>query len=376
MLAIDDLDESILEKRFEALPVALRKTLISEDAARSIMRICADNGIEDKEDILAINQLSALVLLGFVGIDELAEEINAALSTNNPEFAQKIAGQINLGVFAKLKSEIEKNYRPTKHNQTTISDVNPPQIQPKRGAFAQQKQNPQSEPLSPKSPSDIVAPAQQQERPKPISQIPFVDHSSKEGLRASQNNVPSAPNNAAPIPWMPVRTLPESTVNPPIPAHIQPSSPTPTPTQAPSPVLIQQSENTAAPARNGDFRLGRKMSAQMDLGNAGAQKKTMPAIIEFGQAKNTDARPEAAKPPVPKSMSGPSDFVAPLSVTPTIDDKKRNITEITESSSEIKNAPIPKPPGISGVGIPTPGKTPETPPIPPKPKVIVKNFPQ
>lgn len=104
--------EKDLETRYNYLPSKLKALLDSEDILLKLDTISNNNHIQDDEKRIKVIQLFSFVLLGVLHVEDLAGEIDRYLSLNNYKFSKAFAEEITNKIFAPVRSEIEKNYRP------------------------------------------------------------------------------------------------------------------------------------------------------------------------------------------------------------------------------------------------------------------------
>ncbi len=124
---------SITEKdlaiRYNYSSSKLKAIFDSKETAVKVDRICADNHILADEKKIMVFQLTAMVLLGVLHIDDLASEIDHYLSLNNYKFSKAFAEEITKKIFEPVRAEIEKNYRP-------IANTSAQNLQTQSGAAA------------------------------------------------------------------------------------------------------------------------------------------------------------------------------------------------------------------------------------------------
>lgn len=113
MININKLTAYELERRLDSLPENLAKLATSKTTEQAVELICADNNLRDPEKILAVKQVVALSILGFIHVYDLASEINSGAGLNNPPLSKDLASSIEAKIFAQFKAEVEKNYNPT-----------------------------------------------------------------------------------------------------------------------------------------------------------------------------------------------------------------------------------------------------------------------
>jgi hypothetical protein len=104
------LTEQQIQKRFDSLPKEIKNVLDSKNDIEIVRQICRNHYL-DEERTLMVEQLTGLVLLGFVLPDELSREISKNLNLNIKHSAD-IAAEIDRKIFAPIRSDLEKVYKP------------------------------------------------------------------------------------------------------------------------------------------------------------------------------------------------------------------------------------------------------------------------
>ncbi|MCL5004564.1 MAG: hypothetical protein M1170_01300 [Patescibacteria group bacterium] len=102
--------EQQFQKRVYDLPSILKNALNSESVMGTIRHICQSHYFDD-EKTLTIEQLTALVLSGFVAIEDISKEIAENLEINK-QLADSIYQEIDKKIFLSLRDEIKKVYSP------------------------------------------------------------------------------------------------------------------------------------------------------------------------------------------------------------------------------------------------------------------------
>ena len=102
--------EEQLQKRYNSLLQGIKDVLDSKNNIEIVRRICNSHYL-DEEKTLIIEQLVGLVLLGFVPIDKLSQEISENLHLDK-KHADDIASEIDRKIFSPIKSDLEKVYSP------------------------------------------------------------------------------------------------------------------------------------------------------------------------------------------------------------------------------------------------------------------------
>jgi len=102
--------EQQFQKRVYDLPSILKNALNSESMMGTVRHICQSHYFDD-DKTLTIEQLTALVLSGFVAIEDMSKEIAENLEVNK-QLADSIYQEIDKKIFLSLKDEIKKVYSP------------------------------------------------------------------------------------------------------------------------------------------------------------------------------------------------------------------------------------------------------------------------
>lgn len=105
------LTEQQIQKRYYSLPDSVRDVLESEKKMEMIGEICRSHHLVDEEKTLIVEQLTGLILLGFVSADDLSREISENVHLNR-QHSGDIASEISRRLFEPFKSELEKIYSP------------------------------------------------------------------------------------------------------------------------------------------------------------------------------------------------------------------------------------------------------------------------
>lgn len=102
--------EQQVQKKYNSLPDKIRNVLDLENNVMVVEQICRQHHLDD-ERILIVNQLIALILLGFVSPNDFRQEImdNTHL---NYQHSDDITKEIYEKIFALIRSEIDKIYSP------------------------------------------------------------------------------------------------------------------------------------------------------------------------------------------------------------------------------------------------------------------------
>src|SRR3989344_313231 len=102
--------EQQAQKKYNSLPDKIRNILDSENNVVAVGQICRQHHLDD-ERILIVNQLVALILLGFVSPNDFRQEIINNLHLNY-QHSDDIAKEIYEKIFAPIRIEIDKIYSP------------------------------------------------------------------------------------------------------------------------------------------------------------------------------------------------------------------------------------------------------------------------
>ena len=111
--------EQQFQKRIYDLPSILKNALNSESIMGTIGHICQSHYF-DSEKTLIIEQLTALVLSGFVATEDMSKEIAENLELNK-QLADSIYQEIDRKIFLSLKDEIKKVYNPLVAPKSALS---------------------------------------------------------------------------------------------------------------------------------------------------------------------------------------------------------------------------------------------------------------
>jgi hypothetical protein len=390
MIPVDKLTEKNIEKRFGILPPALKKALTSDANQKMALRICQDNQINNEEEILIVQQLAALVILGFLHPDDLGDEINDELALGDPQRADAIAEDFNAKLFSPLRSDLDENYKPL---SGTVS-------KPAPAVFAPQKN---SKPFVVDTFSAPPTAPKKDESDKGWSKA----RSTTTVVATDVSRPASFANIPKPAPVSPTSPIPSITPVAPVAPNISQPPTIPAASKAPAepaPMMMAGTRFSSAPQKNSDFHLSNINSgAQVTFEQAKPQEKVMPAVIEFPKpTQTTPLRPSPSVPPTAaKGAIHYTEFAPTFKVAPAANSGARNVTEITSSAKPPLAPPIPMPPAapkpvtfattiVPPVQVPaTPPKPPtptpsasptapsplaQQPPQPPKAKVITKDF--
>jgi len=102
--------EQQVQKKYNSLPDKIRNILDSENNVMTVGQICRQHHLDD-ERILMVNQLIALILLGFISANDFQQEIMDNLHLNY-QHANDVAKEIHEKILAPIRNEIDKIYSP------------------------------------------------------------------------------------------------------------------------------------------------------------------------------------------------------------------------------------------------------------------------
>lgn len=129
------LTENELFHRFSSLSADLQEALASEKVLFITRGSAKNHHVTDEEQVLIIQQLTGLVLFGYVHAIDLGREIAQATGLN-PKLAADIADEISKKIFSPIKDELERNYEPLLEEESSplgpimLSDVVEKKIAP------------------------------------------------------------------------------------------------------------------------------------------------------------------------------------------------------------------------------------------------------
>lgn len=120
MIPIEEFTEEILRRRHDSLPETLLSASDSPTNLSVVEEVARNHNVVDEEKILIMQQLVGLVIMGFVHSYDISREINDALALNNPKLAASVADELNAKIFAPIKTELERNYRPVREEKLFV----------------------------------------------------------------------------------------------------------------------------------------------------------------------------------------------------------------------------------------------------------------
>ncbi|PIR44337.1 hypothetical protein COV23_00390 [Candidatus Wolfebacteria bacterium CG10_big_fil_rev_8_21_14_0_10_31_9] len=109
-------------KRFNTLPDSVKDILVSDSAKDILNAISHGHYLIDEEKILMLEQLTALVLFGFLSPEELALEIENNLHVNY-KGSKAISEEINRRIFKKVENDLKDIYKPINLNNSNDNNV-------------------------------------------------------------------------------------------------------------------------------------------------------------------------------------------------------------------------------------------------------------
>ncbi len=112
--------EQAINNRYNTVPDELREAADSEQTRKIITDISKSQYLDENKS-LVLEQLVALVLLGFISTSELVHELREELFLNH-EHARVLANELNNRIFESLKEELVAAYNPpaaTTQEETT-----------------------------------------------------------------------------------------------------------------------------------------------------------------------------------------------------------------------------------------------------------------
>lgn len=100
-----------VEKRFSASPDSIKTILESDTPMEVVRQICAGHHLVDEEKVLMVQQLTSLVLLGFISSHDFDKEMSVELNLDH-RHADDIAADIDKKIFRDIAQDINKVYSP------------------------------------------------------------------------------------------------------------------------------------------------------------------------------------------------------------------------------------------------------------------------
>jgi hypothetical protein len=92
------LTEKDIKQRYDSLPKRLKEASDSEDLKGVVYSICTDHNLHDQEKILMLEQLTGLIILGFISSEDLSGEITEHLELDH-KTSTLIAQEIDKKIF-------------------------------------------------------------------------------------------------------------------------------------------------------------------------------------------------------------------------------------------------------------------------------------
>ena len=115
-------EPQILVDRFVSLPENIKSALNHPSDAEIVEQICRNNFLDDDEKILIVEQLTTLVLMGFLLPEELGREIANNIHINL-KAGQAVAEEIDRKIFTSIHADLKRIYSPLK--EATIGGPGP-----------------------------------------------------------------------------------------------------------------------------------------------------------------------------------------------------------------------------------------------------------
>lgn len=230
--------EEYLYNRFGSLPEDLQDALASEKTIRIAQEVLKSHHITDAEQALIIEQLTGLVLFGYVHAIDLGREIAQATGLN-PKLAVDVADEIGKKVFSPIKDELERNYEPLPEEE--------------------------SSPLGPIMLTDVrTSPSAPNSKISPLT-------SNLQSSISSGMSLPPLRESAAQAPQVPAP--PPRPAAPPPPPNLQPSSE--------GPVILHQESEFYPTGAAGSFQLEIPIQ-EIKEPKSGFEEPRRPARLEIG----------------------------------------------------------------------------------------------
>lgn len=102
--------EQAINNRYNTVPDELREAVDSEQTKKILSNISKTQYLDENKSLM-LEQLVALVLLGFMSTSELVHELREQLFLNH-EHARVLASELNNRIFESLKEELVASYNP------------------------------------------------------------------------------------------------------------------------------------------------------------------------------------------------------------------------------------------------------------------------
>jgi len=347
MIPIQELTEKRLKERVATLPLKLQQAIDSPANPQIMAQICVNHHLVDEEKILIVEQLTTLVLMGFIHDYDLAREMNEALGLNNPQLASSIASEIGTKIFTPIKTELLANFRPlpvvlASSGKSTVPTVNRapqpvpltssriPQIPssaPQHSAPIHLTSDIQKPILPVSSPFSVAKPASQPAPlARPVSPAPM-----------PQSLAKPQPVTLAPL-SMSKTSVPIVSALPPKPMPSTPPIAKPPAAPAPAPMMLHR-ESTATPVQGISF--SPSLPADQKIHDTKFDKPALPkpARIDLGGVP-TPHPTSPTQPAHPARLVHYSDFKSPTMTQKEISRTALSSTH-TPATPNVTPSPIP-----------------------------------
>lgn len=127
--------EQAINNRYNTVPEELRDAVDSEQTRKIITDICKTQYLDENKSLM-LEQLVALVLLGFMSTSELVHELREELFLNH-EHARVLANELNNRIFESLKEELAAAYNPPGGAMERIESREEPPMKKGGGAIVE-----------------------------------------------------------------------------------------------------------------------------------------------------------------------------------------------------------------------------------------------
>ncbi len=299
MIAIERITEQEVEKRFNSLPPVLQEALDSAQNLQVVLRACESHHLLDEEKKLVVQQVTALVLMGYLHPEETGLTLEEALGLNH-QAAASVAEALNSRVFSGLRNEIDKVYAPLKPEPEKLEEVKKPAVAPATAVSKLATLPPMPIGGRPAPPKPVAGPPAK----------PFIDLSSlTAGVKPAPTPTPkpAAPPPATGLPtqakWKTYGAPPaaetQKPVSPPaaVPKPAVPPAPLPTTPSVPAPVFLKRKLELEPLKPQTSIRI--EPTSPFGTTKGAVPQPPRPARLEIGLPT------QAGKPPVPPAGQVP-----------------------------------------------------------------------
>jgi len=284
MIPVDQINEEVLQKRFDVLPKNLQDALSSDRLLDVITAVCTKYLLVDEAKQEVVQQIVSLVLLGIVHSYDVASELSEYLQID-PRLGTSIAADLDAKVFSSYKGDLDRNFSPIVTEEPKTAQEIAPTIAPK-------------------------APAQP---------VMFED-------------VQKIPASSQPVPAAPKATFPQTS---------QISIPK-VDDQIPKPVILQENASFELNRGSSDFHVETSQDKMKGLSSIPRPAQVKPAVLELGVTPKAPQKTSAA------NSKYEGEFGSISSKSTSIPAKDRMISEITAPLKSSNEPVVPKAPaGIS-----------------------------